>query len=458
MNGGGNMHEFYNYYYFFIIIAIIIWCIINWNITPKKKRQNKCTDIVCLNSEKASGILFGKKGKKIICSPSEREGHIFVSGGSGSGKTSSILIPTLKTFDGTVFAIDISGDISTNVHRLDKLIYEPENSQTIPYNIFHVIDLTNNESEQDELLEQLALLLMPDSPNMSDSSLYFTTEGRKILTASLIAFYHQHLDFVNICELIYEHSWNELFNKIDSTQNHKAISYINSFWGVNEQNTSGCKQQTDAAIKLFATNDKIKNSIHRSQNDELFFAPNQLENYSIFINIPDSKLELYSDLLHIITAQTLEYFSNRSNNSKHTILFALDEFSSLGKLEIIHALRTLRKKHIRIMILTQSFSDIDLVYGKSERTAMMCNFRFKLILDASDTDTQEYYAKLIGQEIVLRHSTSRGSGKITKTNSESKDWIIDPVKFSQLGESLILIHPTGHMTLKKNYWFAKGND
>lgn len=452
------MHEFYNYYYFFIIIAIIIWCIINWNITPKKKRQNKCTDIVCLNSEKASGILFGKKGKKIICSPSEREGHIWVSGGSGSGKTSSILIPTLNVFDGTIFTIDISGDISSNVNRPDKLIYEPENSQTIPYNIFHVIDLANNESEQDELLEQLALLLMPETPNMSDTSLYFTTEGRKILTASLIAFYHQHLDFVNICEVIYEHSWNELFNKIDSTQNYKAISYINSFLGANEQNTSGCKQQTDSAIKLFASNDKVKNSIHRPQKDELFFAPNQLENYSVFINIPDSKLELYSDLLHIITAQTLEYFSNRSNNSNHTILFALDEFSSLGKLEIIHALRTLRKKHIRIMILTQSFSDIDLVYGKAERTAMMCNLKFKVILDASDTDTQEYYSKLIGQEIVLRHSTSHGSGKTTKTNSESKDWIIDPVKFSQLGESLILIHPTGYMILKKNYWFEKGKD
>ena len=86
-----------------------------------------------------------------------------------------------------------------------------------------------------------------------------------------------------------------------------------------------------------------------------------------------------------------------------------------------------RKKFHIEMVLTQSFADIDLIYRKAERTAMMCNFKFKVILDASDTDTQEYYTKLIGQEIVLRHSTSRGGGKITTTNSESKDWIIDPV-------------------------------
>ena len=89
---------------------------------------------------------------------------------------------------------------------------------------------------------------------------------------------------------------------------------------------------------------------------------------------------------------------------------------------------------------------------------MMCNFKFKVVLDACDTDTQEYFTKLIGQEIVLRHSTSRASGKITATRSESKDWIIDPTQFSKLGDSLILIHPDGYMLLKKNYYFKKGKD
>ena len=452
------MQAVHNYYYICIITAIVIWCIINSDVTPKKITKRKYTDVVFLNSKKASGILFGKIRNKIICSPSEKEGHVFVNGGSGSGKTSSVLIPTLQAFQGTFFCIDISGDISSNVHKGKQLVYEPENISTIPYDIFHSIDIADSDIEKDELLEQLAFLLMPESINMSDSALFYNTEGRKILTASLIAFYHMGYDFIKICDIIYENSWKDLFNKIDDTCNTKAMSYINSFLGANEQNTAGCKQQTDASIKLFAVNEKIKQSIRRPCEKELFYSPVQLEKYNVFVNIPDYKLELYAPLLHVLTAQTLEFFSQRPNSSTNTILFALDEFSSLGKLEIIHALRTLRKKHVRIMVLTQSFADIDLIYGKAERTAMMCNFKFKVILDASDTDTQEYYTKLIGQEIVLRHSTSRGSGKITTTNSESKDWIIDPVQFSKLGDSLILIHPAGYMLLKKNYYFKKGRD
>ena len=455
MNGGGNMQAVHNYYYIGIITAIVIWCIINCNITPKKITKKKYTDVVFLDSKKASGILFGQIRNKIICSPSEKEGHVFVSGGSGSGKTSSVLIPTLQAFQGTFFCIDISGDISSNVHKGKQLVYEPENISTIPFDIFHSIDSASSDTEKDELLEQLAYLLMPESINMSDSALFFNTEGRKILTASLIAFYHLGHDFIEICDIIYENSWKDLFNKIDNIGNEKAISYINSFLGASEQNTAGCKQQTDAAIKLFSVNETIKKSIHRPCGNELFYSPAQLEEYNVFVNIPDHKLELYTPLLHILTAQTLEFFSRRANNSTNTILFALDEFSSLGKLEIIHALRTLRKKHVRIMVLTQSFADIDLLYGKAERTAMMCNFKFKVVLDACDTDTQEYFTKLIGQEIVLRHSTSRASGKITATRSESKDWIIDPTQFSKLGDSLILIHPDGYMLLKKNYYFKK---
>lgn len=54
------------------------------------------------------------------------------------------------------------------------------------------------------------------------------------------------------------------------------------------------------------------------------------------------------------------------------------------------------------MILTQSMADIDLLYGKAERMAMMNNFSFKVILEASDTETQDYFAKLIGYKPTKR--------------------------------------------------------
>ena len=91
----------------------------------------------------------------------------------------------------------------------------------------------------------------------------------------------------------------------------------------------------------------------------------------------------------------MEYFSNRSNYARTSILFCLDEFASFGKLNITPALRKLRKKKVRIMVLTQSLADIDLIYGKEERSSMMNNFSYKVVLGAMDTDTQDYFSRCV---------------------------------------------------------------
>ena len=210
-------------------------------------------------------------------------------------------------------------------------------------------------------------------------------------------------------------------------------------------------------MKLFATNERVKRTIRRAKSEiEDFFAPEKLERHNVFVIIEDAKLELYAPLLNIITAQCLEYFANRSDKAETTILFCLDEFASFGRLEIYSALRKLRKKKIRIMTLTQSIPDIDLIYGKAERAAMMNNYKFKVLLGAEDPDTQEYFAKMIGYQDAKKHSVSKSASTNTYTESEAKEWIIEPAKLARLDaedSSLILICNGKHMRLKKNYYF-----
>lgn len=437
-------------------IAILVVFVMLLDKSKKGKDEKELVKIG--NRKQASGVIFGLNNQNtVVYSPYNEEGHISVFGGSGLGKTSALLIPTLRSWKGTSFTVDISGDICKNVKMPNKLVYEPSNPKTIPYDIFYPIDQMEGVDDQNEALERLAFLLMPEDANMSDTSKFFNTEGRKILTASLIAFYHSGMDFIPICERIVSSSWQDLFNDIDETQNDKAIQYINSFAGTSEQNTAGCKQSCDSVLKLFATNERVKKSVHRPKTEnELCFTPEVLEQHNVFVIIEDAKLELYAPLLHIITAQNLDYFSERPAENKTTILFCLDEFASFGRLELTGALRKLRKKHVRIMILTQSVPDIDLIYGKSERASMMNNFRFKVLLSADDPDTQEYFAKLIGYENAKKNSVSKSAKAYTYTESEAREWIIEPAKLARLDaedSSLILLCGGMYMRIKKNYYF-----
>ena len=417
----------------------------------KTGKKHKMTQLKKMSRKKANGIVFGKYAfNKLICSPTNAEGHIAVFGGSGLGKTSALLIPTLQAWQGTSFTIDISGDICRNIEKPNKMIYEPANPDSIPYNIFGAID------EQNEALEQLALQLMPDKEKSnSDATEFFTQEGRKILTSAFIAFYHREKDFVEICELIIRSSWKDLFNLIDDTNNFNAIQYINSFAGGNEKNTAGCKQAVDKVLKLFATNAKVKRSLRRPNQDEPAFTPKELEYHNVFVIVEDSKLKLYSPLLRIITSQCMEFFSNRQNYKKPTILFCIDEFASFGRMEITEALRKLRKKGIRIMVLTQSMADIDMIYGRDERMSMMNNFRFNVILGIVEHDTQEYFSLLIGHEVVTKYSKSKSANNVTTSESQSKERIVQAEDLAHLGNKIILLHPDGFLWVRKNFYYKK---
>lgn len=400
-------------------------------------------NLVYRHPAQAKGVLFGKKFGLLAYSPEQDEGHILVLGPSGTGKTSALLIPTLRSWQGTALVVDISGDISANVNTPNKIVFDPTAENCIPYDVFASINEVTDDTERQERLEQLAYLLLPDKANDSEASIFFTKNGRKMITAALICYYGMDWGFVEICEFFLGHDWRSLLNDIAKQQNPIANMFISSFAGASEQNTAGCKQAADDALKLFATNDKIKNALRKVPSYEKAISPATLETSSVYIYIPDEKLKIYGDLLRIITAQSMEYFSSRPMENKQTILFCLDEFASFGKLQIVESLRKLRKRRIRILVLTQSLADLDMIYGKDERKAMLGNFKFTVLLGCKDTETQEYFSKMIGEKRSLL---------ATDPNQKSQP-IIKPADLAHLEQDLFVICDDGAIRLRKNFYF-----
>lgn len=436
-----------------IVVVFFIFCFKIKDAQLKKEAEHRNLK----TSKGPSGVVFGKeKNGTTVYSPAADEGHIAVFGGSGSGKTSAILIPTLRCWPGTSLTIDISGDISSNVDCPNKLIYEPGNPFSVPYDIFAAIDGMDDEDDQNEALSKIAYLLIPEIPDASANAKYYQDGGRNILTASLIAFYHSGKDFIEICKIISNKTPEQLFKAISEQGSEIANYYISNFQGVHPQNVSGCKQTCETAVNFFATTKKLWNSIRRPKPGETAFTPAAIEKHNVFVLIPDVKTDVYGPLMGIITSQTLAYLSARPTVAQN-VLLCLDEFASLGKLDIVGALRKLRKKRVRIMILTQNLTDLEDVYGRGAHRSMLSNFAFTAILGVNETETQEYLAKLIGQEEKERISTTSGAGLLGRpssvTRTREKDFIIQPSELAHLGDELILLSPDGYSRLKKAYYF-----
>ena len=175
-------------------------------------------NLVYRHPAQAKGILFGKKFGLLAYSPEQDEGHILVLGPSGTGKTSALLIPTLRSWQGTALVVDISGDISANVNTPNKIVFDPTSENCIPYDVFASINAVTDETERQERLEQLAYLLLPDKANDSEAGIFFTKNGRKMITAALICYYGMGWGFVEICEFFLGHDWRSLLNDIAKQQ------------------------------------------------------------------------------------------------------------------------------------------------------------------------------------------------------------------------------------------------
>lgn len=427
-----------------------------------QRRKHKQAAVRFGTAARAHGIIFGKRGARLAYSSENAEGHVGVFSASGTGKTAAVGIPTLRSWKGTSFVVDISGDILRNCPQMpDKLVFEPDNSSTNPYNIFAAIDTLQSSDDRHEALEQLAFLLMPEPPQMNENARFFLINGRKILTSALIAFYGQGMDFIPICEKIVSNSWIDLFRAIDKTENAAAQMYINSFVGASEQNTAGCKQSCDDALKLFATNGHIKRSVHRPMSAETAIEPQKIEENNIFVVITEDKLALYSPLLNIITSQIMQYVGKRQiSPQSQTILLFLDEFASL-KIDselVLDAVRRFRKRLCRLMLLTQNIADLELIYGRAATRAILSNLRFKELLGGlNEPDSQKYFSELIGYAIAQRKSVTSSSTSSSHTKAESREWRIEPSDLDRQGKNVALLLSSdfehGYIKLKKNFFF-----
>lgn len=446
----------------FVLVLIILAV---FSLIYQSKNSGKLREIRSSNKGKEHGVIFGKKGRKVLYSPEDSEGHIGVFSASGTGKTSAIGIPTLRTWRGTSYIIDISGDICKNCPNMpnDKFVFSPETSDSAPYNLFGVIDDLSDDGDKNEALEQLAFLLMPNEINMNDNAKFFLVNGRKILTASLIAFYSIGMDFIDIATKIVESDWSELFREIDKTENKDAIIYINSFLGASEQNTAGCKQTCDEALKLFATNAKIKRSIRRPKEGEAAIQPKMLEKNNIFVVVGEDKLALYMPLMNIITSQIMQYIGTRKvTDDSLTILLFLDEYGSL-KIDsniVLDSVRRFRKRKCRVMLLMQNISDMTILYGGEVTRAILSNLRFKILLGGlGEPESQKYFAELIGFKKNKKVSKTKNSGKTVLTETEAKEWVIEPADLDRQGKDCAILilssERNGYIRLKKNYYFRK---
>lgn len=443
--------------------------------------------------------------KRYVGKPINRDGHILVVGGAGSGKSSCIAIPTLKTWSGTIFAIDIKGELTEQWEKIkgdkrpDKIFNLTKKNQAgtvgsedkgYNYDPFYFL----RKRDKDDLVQnarEIAQAIVQIPPNVLEP--FWLQAAQHILTATILYVYDYgsfvddngneiKAGFNHVVHLIQTKPLSELIGEIGEKGSDDARMHVNQFLdSVNTEDSkmlAGISAELSNKVMVFATDKRIRSAFTPGENT---FGWEDLETHNIFMRIAEDKLGQWDGAITLMLTQLIRTLERRQDTkydedgnptflSEHgdpvpPILLLLDEFPRLGKVDVIqNAVSTLRSKGVTICLMMQSLAQLDKTYGKESRQIIVDNCQYKAILQITDPENQKIFSDMVGTIRVATRSVGdsdsqsvgQSSGDNTTVGADSSystggsKGISRSVSYNVSTSREPIIHPHEFATLGKS--------
>ena len=392
--------------------------------------------------------------------PEGEDGNILVVGGNGSGKTSSIAIPTLATRNGAIFALDIKGELGAAYTSLYQrglksrpaLIFNLSDPACLGFDPFGWLI----EDGADNVISNvwdLVCCLLPNSSN--DSQPFWVEAERGVLAAALLYFFKRGLGFTEAICLTLEKSGSQLCAEIMENGDMEEKLFLGEVEEGRSEMFAGIDRGLRNRLILFAADPVISHTLRGTREGAACFSWDDLDHYNFFLQIPAEQIEEWSGVISLMCTQLIRHLERRADrfspggSKSPQLLLLLDEFPRFGKIECLTAaMSTLRSKGVNFCLIIQSLAQLDCIYGENERRIILDNCQYKAILQAADADTQAFLSELAGTCIRRYHSVGESLDSkyhplgYSRQITEVREPQIFPYDFSTL-QDIVLLTPFG---------------
>lgn len=335
------------------------------------------------------GIVLGLKQGLLLRNDGDQ--HVMVIGSPGQGKSRSFVIPTMMSFQGSQFVLDMSGELfeETSGYMKDKgydvYLLAPGSKLTDGYNPLDLISKDPNQRITD--LQKLTQMLLPERLR-SDSSDFWEESARILMTAML--------GFVLECPDTRK-SLSELYRILNSmSDERKAIVQLLE----NYENV--LSDQTRMQLTKFAgRHEKLGEGIAAEIVAKLNFLQNPLvealtsittipvdtirkRKMVIYVQADWNAIQIYERLISIFIQQMADKLvqMGKLRDGEHEVLMMLDEFGNGGRIDTVLTLAPLiRKNGVRFVFILQDGAQLERLYQKSGQKILMGASTIKLYMN-----------------------------------------------------------------------------
>lgn len=415
-----------------------------------------------LRSSKPDGILFGKQGKYYVRKPISEDGHVLLIGGSGSGKSSCGVIPTLlSSQDTAVFAIDIKGELSYKAtKRTDPkvMVFNPTDRYSCGYDPLYKLKDGCSADDICETMRHIAESLIPLPADLKDP--FWKNSARNLLTGLLIYYFNTGTrDFISLVDVIdskpVKSSIREIMENADVLSvERKCIIHMAD---LTEETLSGIEVEMGNHLSVFSTDADVRFAL---RDNPIKTNPEMINSgISIYLAVREDKLTSYYDLLQLVLNQVFAELEKRSEDA-NPVLFIIDELPrvlSVGKIErLLDGGKTLRSRKVTLYLIIQSVEALMNAYTESQAMDLISNCAYIEVLDAMSTKTQKMIIEWGGKYIQKKKSWSGSASKINISTSFEEVNLINSTDIMQLKQEkqAMLVSPYGVYFIDKNPYYG----
>jgi type IV secretory pathway TraG/TraD family ATPase VirD4 len=335
------------------------------------------------------GIVLGLKQGLLLRNDGDQ--HVMVIGSPGQGKSRSFVIPTMMSFQGSQFVLDMSGELfeETSGYMKDKgydvYLLAPGSKLTDGFNPLDLISKDPNQRITD--LQKLTQMLLPERLR-SDSSDFWEESARILMTAML--------GFVLECPDTRK-SLSELYRILNSMSDERKaiVQLLENYEGV-------LSDQTRMQLTKFAgRHEKLGEGIAAEIVAKLNFLQDPLvealtsittipvdtirkRKMVIYVQADWNAIQIYERLISIFIQQMADKLvqMGKLRDGEHEVLMMLDEFGNGGRIDTVLTLAPLiRKNGVRFVFILQDGAQLERLYQKSGQKILMGASTIKLYMN-----------------------------------------------------------------------------
>jgi type IV secretion system protein VirD4 len=364
-----------------------------------------------------AGLLLGGSGRDLL--RYEDEGHILTVAPTGSGKGVGVVIPNLLDYPGSVVVVDLKGENHAvtaarreqfgAVQTLDPFRLRGE--ETAAFNPMALLSPDSDLCDADAATLAYLLVL----PSTEGDSAFWDEEAAALLSGLLLYVAahepdeRRHLGTVRAYLTLGSTEWDTLLQAMAASDRaHGLIARAAHRLQQKENRERSGVVSTAQRHTHFLDSPAILRTLTGSTLD---LAQLKTEVLSLYLVMPPERLGSHGRWLRLVAGSAIQAMLKTPRLSPHRVLFLLDEFAQLGRLQPLEqAVTLLRGYGVRLWLLVQDLAQVRATYGP-RADSILANAAVLQAFGTNDVQTAEYLSRRTGQTTVYSTSENRSTGQ-----------------------------------------------